>query len=118
MPADPEETALPSPGGPGWLSSSHFTSTKQTGARLPIRRWARCWLRHLSADNASDHGVTIQAEAVINDAHALYLIVQADSRDPVERFMAPFAQADTLEVLPASSREAVIGREGCASTAA
>jgi hypothetical protein len=32
--------------------------------------------------------------------------------------MAPFAQADTLEVLPASSREAVIGREGCASTAA
>lgn len=73
----------------------------QMGSMLP---------RHLSAENASDHGATIQAEAVVNDAHALYLIVQADSRDPVERFIAPFAQAGTLEVLPASSCEAVIGR--------
>jgi uncharacterized protein DUF3303 len=75
-------------------------------------------LRHLSAANASGQGVTIQAEAVVNDAHALYLIVEADSRDRVEGFMAPFAQLGTVEVLPASSCEAVIGRGGCASTAA
>src|SRR5262252_4799193 len=75
-------------------------------------------LRHLSSENASGQGVTIQAEAVVNDAHTLYLIVEADSRDRVEGFMAPFAQAGTVEVLPASSCEAVIGRGGCASTAA
>jgi hypothetical protein len=75
-------------------------------------------LRHLSAESASGHGVTIQAEAVVNDAHTLYLIVEADSPDRVEGFMAPFAQAGTVEVLPASSCEAVIGRGGCASTAA
>jgi hypothetical protein len=75
-------------------------------------------LRHLSSENASGKGVTIQAEAVVNDAHTLYLIVEADSRDRVEGFMAPFAQAGTVEVLPASSCEAVIGRGGCASTAA
>jgi hypothetical protein len=68
--------------------------------------------------NASGQRVTIQAEAVVNDAHTLYLIVEADSRDRVEGFMAPFAQAGTVEVLPASSCEAVIGRGGCASTAA
>ena len=67
-------------------------------------------LPHLSSENASGQGVTIQAEAVVNDAHTLYLIVEADGRDRVEGFMAPFAQAGTVEVLPASSCEAVIGR--------
>ena len=75
-------------------------------------------LQHLSPGNASGQGVTIQAEAVVNDAHTLYLIVEADNRDRVEAFMAPFAQAGSVEVLPASSCEAVIGRGGCASNAA
>ena len=73
-------------------------------------------LQHLSPENASGHGVTIQAEAVVNDAHTLYLIIEADNRDRVDGFMAPFAQAGSVEVLPASSCEAVIGRGGCAST--
>ena len=75
-------------------------------------------LRHLSPENAAGQGVTIQAEAVVNDAHTLYLIIEADSRDRAEGFLAPFAQAGTVEVLPASSCETVIGRGGCASTAA
>ncbi len=75
-------------------------------------------LGHLSSDNASAHGVTIDAEAVVNDAHTLYMIVEADSCGRVEGFMAPFAQAGTVEVLPASSCEAVIGRGGCAATSA
>jgi hypothetical protein len=75
-------------------------------------------LGHLSAENASAHGVTIDAEAVVNDAHTLYMIVEADSGKRVERFMAPFAQVGTVEVLPASSCEAVIGRGGCTAAAA
>jgi hypothetical protein len=75
-------------------------------------------LGHLSAENASAHGVTIDAEAVVNDAHTLYMIVEADSGDRVEGFMAPFAQVGTVEVLPASSCEAVIGRGGCTATTA
>ena len=75
-------------------------------------------LQHLSRGNASGHGVTIQAEAVVNDAHTLYLLVEADSRDRVEGFMAPFAQVGTVDVLPASYCEAVIGRGGCATEAA
>jgi hypothetical protein len=46
-------------------------------------------LGHLSPENASAQGVTIQAEAVVNDAHALYLIVEADSRDRVEGVHGP-----------------------------
>ena len=75
-------------------------------------------LRHLSAENTSGQDVAIQAEAVVNGAHTLYLIVEADSLDRVEGFMAPFAQVGTVEVLPASSCEAVIGGGGCASTTA
>jgi hypothetical protein len=59
-------------------------------------------------ENASAQGV--QAEAVVNDAHTLYLIVEADRRDRVEGLMAPFAQAGTVEVPPASSCDAMIGR--------
>lgn len=50
--------------------------------------------------NASCQGVTIQAEAVVNDAHTSYLIVEAGGRDQVEGFLAPFAQAGTAEVPP------------------
>jgi hypothetical protein len=57
-------------------------------------------LGHLSPENASAQGVTIQAEAVVNDAHTLYLIVEADRRDRAGGLMAPFAQAGTAEVLP------------------
>jgi len=75
-------------------------------------------LAHLSPENASAQGVTIDAEAVVNDAHTLYLIAEADSQDLVSRFMTPFAQAGTVEVLPASTCEAVVGRRGCSATAA
>jgi hypothetical protein len=34
--------------------------------------------------NASAQGVTIQAEAVVNDAHTLYLIVEVGRRDRAE----------------------------------
>jgi hypothetical protein len=75
-------------------------------------------LTHLSADNAAANGVSIQAEAVVDGAHTLYLIVEADGKERVERFLAPFAQAGSVEVLPASPCEAVVARGGCAGASA
>ncbi len=75
-------------------------------------------LQHVSPASAATYGITIQGEAVINDAHTFYMIVDAPDRERVERFMAPFAQAGSVEVLPASTCEAVIGRGGCASAVA
>jgi hypothetical protein len=74
-------------------------------------------LDHLSPGNASKQGVTIKCEAVVNDAHTLYLIVEADRQDQVEGFLAPFAQVGSVEVMAASSCEAVIERGGCAGPA-
>ena len=71
-------------------------------------------LNHLSPASAGEYGVSIQAEAVANDRHTLYLIAEAGDQEQMDRFLAPFAQADSVEVLPASSCEAVIDRGGCA----
>jgi len=70
-------------------------------------------LQHLSASNAKKFGLTIHGEAVINNAHTLYLIVEGPSREKVNGFMQPFAQAGSVEVLPASPCEEVIHRGGC-----
>ncbi len=68
-------------------------------------------LQHLS--NAKSFGLMIHGEAVVNGAHTLYMIVDAPARDNVSRFMQPFSQAGTVEILPASSCESVVTRGGC-----
>jgi hypothetical protein len=75
-------------------------------------------LSHLSADNAAANGIDIRGEAVVDNAHTLYLIVEAEGRERVEQFLAPFAQVGSVEVFPASPCEAVVARGGCASASA
>jgi hypothetical protein len=71
-------------------------------------------LKHLSPENAGAQGLTIRSEAVVDNAHALYMIVEAADSQSVERFMQPFAQAGSVSVMPASSCETVVERGGCA----
>jgi hypothetical protein len=75
-------------------------------------------LRHLSPATAGEYGVTVRAEAVANDKHTLYLIAEAAGEEQLRRYLAPFAQAGSVEVLPASPCEAVISRGGCAQVTA
>jgi len=70
-------------------------------------------LQHLSPPNAQKFGVNIHGEAVVDGAHTFYLIVDADDPARVGEFMTPFAQAGTVEVLPASPCEAVVARAVC-----
>jgi hypothetical protein len=70
-------------------------------------------LQHLSHENAAQHGVTIRSEAVIDGGHTLYLVVDADDSNRVERYMAPFAMAGSVEVLAASPCEQVVARAAC-----
>lgn len=83
--------------------------------RCPARdpKMGSMLLQHLSAGNARNNGLTIRAEAVVNNAHTLYMIVEAADRQMVEHFMQPFTQAGSVEVLPASTCEAVVDRGGC-----
>jgi hypothetical protein len=71
-------------------------------------------LNHLSAASAAKYGVSVHAEAVANDKHTLYLIAEAGDEEQLNQFLAPFAQAGSVELLPASVCEAVVDRGGCA----
>jgi len=73
----------------------------------------RMLLQHLSKANARKFGIELHGEAVLDGQHTLVLILEADQKEYVEQFMAPFAQAGSVEILPASLCEAVVERAGC-----
>ena len=58
-------------------------------------------------------GVTVLAEAVVDGAHELHLIVTADTPEAVQRFMAPFGGMGSVSVRPASRCELVVERGHC-----
>jgi hypothetical protein len=70
-------------------------------------------LQHVAPSNAVKFGVNVHGEAVVDGAHTFFLILDAPERRHVDDFMAPFGQAGTVEILPASSCEAVVGRAAC-----
>jgi|GEM_PF-231539 len=67
----------------------------------------------VSAAIAARYGVAIQAEAVIDDAHEILLVVEAADKGCVERFMGVFAPWGTVAVCPASATEQAVARGGC-----
>lgn len=80
--------------------------------------WASLLLARVSAATAAGYGVAIQAEALLDDAHELVLIVEAADRAHVERFMGAFARWGSVRVLPASTAEAAVARGGCGTPSA
>ncbi|MFO3796374.1 MAG: DUF3303 domain-containing protein [Anaerolineales bacterium] len=70
-------------------------------------------LQHLNKVNARKFGIELHGEAVLDGQHTLVLILEAEQREYVEQFMAPFAQAGSVEIMPASACESVVERAGC-----
>jgi hypothetical protein len=70
-------------------------------------------LKHISAPNAANFGITVQAEGVLDGQHTLYMVLDAAEEAKVREFMAPFAQAGSVEVWPASHCEKVVERAQC-----
>ena len=72
-------------------------------------------LQHLAGPNAAKAGISINGEAVVNDEHTLYLILDAETQRSVQEFMSPFSMAGTVDIYPASSCSDVVGRRGCST---
>ena len=70
-------------------------------------------LQLVSKSEAAKHGIKIQADAVTDGRHHLYLIVEAPGPEAVQTYFAPFAQAGSLNVVAASPCEKVVDRGGC-----
>jgi uncharacterized protein with GYD domain len=73
----------------------------------------RMLLGHLSGESAAKYGISIHGEAVIEGQHTMYMILEAEDGGRVEEFRAPFAQAGSVEVLPAAHCATVVERAGC-----
>jgi DMSO/TMAO reductase YedYZ molybdopterin-dependent catalytic subunit len=73
-------------------------------------------LNHLSRSNVKQHGLEIQAEAVLQGEHTLYIIVKAQDEGGLREFMRPFQMAGSLEIYPASTCARVVASGGCAAT--
>ncbi len=70
-------------------------------------------VKHVSHESAASFGVNIHGDAVIDGQHTFYLIVDAENEGKVKDFMAPFYQAGSVEIWPASSCEQVVERAQC-----
>ena len=70
-------------------------------------------LKHLSPPSAASFGVNVHGDAVIDGQHTFYLILEAADERKVKDFMAPFYQAGSVEIWPASSCEQVVERATC-----
>jgi hypothetical protein len=62
-------------------------------------------LKHLSKQNAAASGINIQGEAVLDGKHTLVLVLDAKDKGTVQKFMAPFAQAGSVEAWKEGSHD-------------
>ena len=70
-------------------------------------------LNYLSRPNVAQHGVEIHGEAVVRDAHTLYMIIESSDEERVREFMQPFARAGNVDIYPASTCAGVVASGGC-----
>ncbi|HEX6510252.1 MAG TPA: sulfite oxidase [Chloroflexota bacterium] len=70
-------------------------------------------LDQVSATTAAHFGVSIEAEAFLYHEHLFLLVVEAASRETVERFLAFLGPAGDLKVLLATTAEDAVARGGC-----
>ena len=70
-------------------------------------------VQHVSKPNARKFGVDLIGDAVLDGQHTFVLILEAEDREYIENFMQPFAMAGSVEIVPASTCETVVERQGC-----
>jgi DMSO/TMAO reductase YedYZ molybdopterin-dependent catalytic subunit len=72
-------------------------------------------LNYLSRPHVRRQGIEIKGEAVVSGEHTMFMIIEADDAELVRQFMAPFAEAGSVDVFPASTCAGVVASGGCAA---
>lgn len=95
--------------------SLYFVRHQHSAESCPAKdpEMGQMLLQHLTKQNARRFGVDLIGDAVLDSQHTLVLIAEAEDRQYLHDFMQPFAQAGSVEILPASTCEAVVERQGC-----
>ncbi len=100
--------------------SLYFVRHQHTAETCPAKNpeMGQMLLQHLSKANARKFGVDLLGDAVLDGQHTLVLIAEVEDQEYLVNFMQPFAQAGSVEIMPASTCEAVVERQGCDPVAA
>jgi hypothetical protein len=95
--------------------SLYFVRHQHTAETCPAKNpeMGQMLLQHLSKANARKFGVDLIGDAVLDGQHTLVLIADVEDEQYLETYMQPFAQAGSVEIVPASTCEAVVERQGC-----
>ncbi len=95
--------------------SLYFVRHQHTAETCPAKNpeMGQMLLQHLSKPNARKFGVDLLGDAVLDGQHTLVLIAEVEDKEYLVNFMQPFAQAGSVEIMPASTCEAVVERQGC-----
>ena len=93
----------------------YFVRHQHAPDRCPAKNpeMGQMLLQHLSKANARKFGVDLQADAVLDGQHTLVLIADVEDKQYLVDFMQPFAQAGSVDIVSASTCEAVVARQGC-----
>jgi uncharacterized protein with GYD domain len=95
--------------------SLYFVRHQHTAETCPAKNpeMGQMLVQHVSKSNARKFGVDLLGDAVLDGQHTFVLIVEAEDKAYIEQFMQPFSQAGPVEIMPASTCEAVAERQGC-----
>jgi ribosomal protein L7Ae-like RNA K-turn-binding protein len=95
--------------------SLYFVRHQHTAETCPAKNpeMGQMLLQHLTKQNARKFGIDLLGDAVLDGQHTLVLIAESEDKQYVENFMQPFAMAGSVEIVNASTCEAVVARQGC-----
>ena len=69
--------------------------------------------QHVSQENADKFGIKILSDIVHPGEHRMMMVLQADSQEPVDRFMQPFGMVGSVAVKEVVTCEQVVETSTC-----
>lgn len=95
--------------------SLYFVRHQHDGETCPAKEpeMGQMLVQHVSKAHARKFGVDLLSDTVLDGQHTFVMILEAAQEADIEKFMRPFVMAGSVEIVPASTCETVVDRQGC-----
>jgi hypothetical protein len=95
--------------------SLFFVEHRHTADTCPTRQpdMMRMLGEHVSQGNADTFGIKIRSDIVHPGEHRMMMVLEAESREPVDRFVQPFSMVGSVDVKEVATCEEVVRTATC-----
>jgi hypothetical protein len=69
--------------------------------------------QHVTQETADKFGVKIHADVVHRGEHRMMMVLEANSQEPVDKYMQPFGMVGSVDVKEVSTCEEVVATATC-----